>query len=156
MNIENKVCELKAQIKLDLIEYYDGIKSEIDISSQEKLLDLEKDIYNDKKCEKREKVNKYNSQFIETVENNFNLNCKEIDDYFKNEMEYFIEDKEEIKRKALKNYVAFINLNEFYDKVIDENIVGMLIKVDWYLDENQINFLCVFFKILLLIFSFNQ
>jgi hypothetical protein len=144
MNIETKNSELKAQIKFELIQYYDKIKSEIDISAQIKLVDIEKSICKDDNGEKIKKIHIYNAQFIETVDNFFNLNCQEIDDFFKNNHLIYLMDIEEIKKKALKCYVAFFSLNKLNDELLDEQIIGILISVDWYLDQNQINFLLVF------------
>jgi hypothetical protein len=135
------LANLVLEIKLDLIAYYDGVKSEIDISAQEKLILIEKGLL---EVDKRSKIVALNIDFIVIVEEYFKLNCKQIDEYFANhqdEIQIECDTKETIKMRALKHYCAFVELTKIFGDVSDEKLVGLLICSDWYLDENQIKFM---------------
>ena len=50
-------------------------------------------------------------------------------------------DKEEIKRAVFNGYCLYINAESLKNQFRDGNLLGLLITSDFYLDENQLNFL---------------
>lgn len=141
MNISDeieKILNLKAEIKLDLINYYDTIKFDIDIKAQELLLNesVEENVRND--------ILKLNMDLIDRVEDIFAENLKVINKYFdqENNLKSSL-DKEKIKMDALPSYCYYLNVDFLRKKI---NLLGILVISDWYLDKNQINYLRVKFE----------
>jgi hypothetical protein len=171
ININNQqLTDSKSNIKLDLIKYYDATKSDIDIVAQEQLCNdpnpsnntqspssLENDTLNlNNPIKKKERIFHINKNLINLVEVMFENNIKEIDRYFANiEKEHTnsttnnnndttsnnLNDRENIKLKVLTSYCLFISRDKLKDEFKRLVTLGILIITDWYLDENQINFL---------------
>lgn len=134
------MMKLKSDIKLDLINYYDSIKFEIDIIAQKQLSTNEKSSSNLKN--EQENLIELNKYLIERVDCLFDSNCIQIDEYFskitnRNENDA----KENVKINALKNYCSFISNACLKKEYKNKNQIGLLIITDWYLDQNQLNYI---------------
>ena len=88
MKSNNDYTNLLSQVKFDLINYYDSIKSEIDIISQESMLSYENKqktelIHNKtKNLDDIKQLTLLNKELIDKVETIFNLNCQQVDNYY--------------------------------------------------------------------------
>jgi hypothetical protein len=154
--IQQQLTHSKSNLKINLIKYYDATKSDIDIAAQELLCNVNNiDIIgknaqspsqNDP-IKRREKILDINKNLINFVEIMFENNIKEIDKYFANiEKEHTNNNnnninREDINMKSLTCYCIFISRDKLKDEFKRLVMLGILIITDWYLDENQINFL---------------
>jgi hypothetical protein len=87
----------------------------------------------------KEHIVKLNMDYINKIDEIFNQNIYSINNYFENKQNIIeLFDKEKMKMKLINKYCYFIN-NDLLKKKI--NPIGLLIITDWYLDENQINYL---------------
>jgi hypothetical protein len=141
---QSDLFKLKSDIKLDLINYYDSIKFEIDIIAQKQLIVFEKNSPNLK--HERENLIVLNKYLIEKIEFLFDSNCYQINEYFSkinddydDENQFFF--KENVKINALKNYCAFLSNANLKKEFKDRNQIGLLVLTDWYLDENQLKYI---------------
>ena len=125
VSLENKNICLKNQIKLDLIDYYETLINNIDLTLLKRQIDFNNRlIYNGFAAKIRQTLCENIQQLEDYIESFFNINDKDI---------------EWIKRKALKGYYFFIqSLNRKYS---DKYQGGMLIWCDFYLEANEKNFL---------------
>lgn len=131
----NKKIEFQDKIKKDLINYYDSMKFTIDIKVQE-LLKLE--------CYKQDlkyKLLDENNYLIEQIDRILNSNLDDVRNFFEKwdeekdlEISEFDNATEEIKKRALNNYI--INI-----KYKNQEILGLYMEFEWYIDENQLNFI---------------
>jgi hypothetical protein len=135
----NDLMKIKLAIKLDFIKYFDDLKFEIDIKAQEMLCDQSLDENS------KEEILKINLNLLERVDEIFNNNLNLINNFFEdcqqliNQDKHILDkDKEEIKMMVLNSYCYFINADLLKKKW---NQLGLLIISDWYLDENQLNYL---------------
>jgi hypothetical protein len=128
----NETQLIKGEIKLDLIRHYDTLKSDVDLKAQEEM------IYNNNQT-----VINLNLELIEKIDYSFNLNCKQIDDYFLKISDQHIEqlDKEDIKALVFKQYCAFVSNNVLDKNYKNKNPLGVFIISDWYLNPNQLDFI---------------
>jgi hypothetical protein len=151
---------IKSDLKKELIKHYDTVKSEIDIVAQQILcfqLAINPDDTNlvaiNRVKTEREKILEVNLRLIKLVESLLEQNLKEIDAFFANEAENCVDllqlnksaatgtIKEEIKSKALTVYCYFTSKANLKNDFVKLVLLGVLIVTDWYLDENQINYL---------------
>lgn len=139
MNKNNS--NLISEIKSDIISYFDANKFEIDIKAQELLRDS---IINNGSDKQKNKIMEYNKKLIKIVEDIFEENMKKMnEESTKDLIESFNSgnDKNMIKSMILNKCCYFIRSDYLMDKIIPDNIIGLIIITDWFLDENQINFL---------------
>jgi hypothetical protein len=131
MNIK-KTQIIKGEIKLDLIRYYDTLRSDVDLIAQEEI------IYN-----KNQTVIEINLDLIKKIDFIFNLNCKQIDEFFTKTSEQDIEqlDKEDIKALVLTQYCSFVSNKVLNKNYKNKNDLGVFITSDWYLNPNQLDFI---------------
>lgn len=141
----DEINTINGQIKLDLINYFDTVKSEIDISAL-KVLDSIESLSN--KSDVLNNVYKLNQEMIDIVNEIYENNAKCVNDFFRfsstdDEMMRFPINKsiEEIKRAVFNGYCFYINGESLKKQFRDGNLLGLLITSDFYLDENQLNFL---------------
>ncbi len=131
---------LRGQLKLYLIEYFDGVKFEIDIQAQILLEKLEDG------SQKREDVLNMNLKMVDKVKAIHDKNSKAVDDYFDSRDQVETNNLEELKDIILNGFCFF------FKKEDDTLLLGMLIVTDWYLDLNQLNYLrFLFLKLFLCI-----
>ena len=129
---------LKAQLKLYLIDYFDGVQFEIDIKAQKLLEKLEDG------SQKREDVLKMNLDMVDKVKEIYEKNSKAVDDYYNSRDQVETNDLEELKSIILNGFCVFYSKNN--DSSLDtEILLGKLIVTDWYLVENQLSYLRCFF-----------
>jgi hypothetical protein len=132
---EDRIDKIKGEIKLDLINHYDWIKSELDYLIHKKLAKFEKNT-------KTKNVD-YN-ELIEICTKNFNNNINEINEYFDNlnlkSDNLALLDKEKIKEDAITSYCTLLT-NENLQSDLSHYFIGFFIISDWYIDNNQYNFL---------------
>jgi len=123
---------LKGQLKLFLIEYFDGVKFEIDIQAQKLLEKLEDG------SKMREEVLKMNLDMLDKVKKIYEKNSKAVDDYFDSRDQVETNDLEELKDIIFNGFCVFYSKkdNFWLDRTL---LLGMLIVTDWYLDQNQLN-----------------
>jgi hypothetical protein len=138
------VNKLRAEIKKELIDYYDSITNRVDVKAQELL----KEYGNEEESEANDKkklVVDENVYLIEQVKRVFDSNLNDINHFFdnlnQNDQNFFtmnINDqrfmKEEIKKRALKSYLICVNHNNY-------ETFGLHLEFEWYIDENQSNFI---------------
>jgi hypothetical protein len=122
------------EVKRDFIEYFDKVKSEVDIKAQQ----LMKDGWAE--------VLEVNLKMIESVEKLFEANMTRLNDLDvlatirPNEItgQY---DKDAIKADLANGFCVFIRREELDESIKIDNPIGLLIETDWYLDENQLNYI---------------
>jgi hypothetical protein len=122
---------LRGQLKLYLIDYFDGIKYDIEIQAQKLLLKLEEG------SKMREDVLNMNLRMVDMVKEIHDKNSKAIDDYFDSRQQVEIKDLEELKATILNGFCVFY-IKEDNFLLDDTLLLGILIVTDWYLDENQL------------------
>ncbi len=75
---------------------------------------------------------------------NFNNNINEINEYFDNlnlkSENFALLDKEKIKENAITSYCTLLT-NENLQSDLSHYFIGFFIISDWYIDNNQYNFL---------------
>jgi hypothetical protein len=125
---------LRGQLKLYLIEYFDGIQFEIDIQAQKLLEKLEEG------TKMREDVLKMNLDMVEKVKEIYEKNSKAVDDYFNSREQLETSDLEELKAIIFNGFCVFYSKkdNFWLDTTL---LLGRLIVTDWYLDQNQLRYL---------------
>ena len=130
---------LKAQLKLYLIDYFDGVQFEIDIQAQKKLEKLEDG------SEMREDVLNMNLILVDKIKEIHDKNSKAVDDYFNSREQLETNNLEELKAVILNGFCVFFKKEDYF-WLDDKLLLGMLIVTDWYLDQNQLDYLrCSFF-----------
>ena len=134
--VKDYLAKVKGEIKLDLINHYDWIKSELDYLIHKKVAKIE-----EKNCKQAQSVD-YN-KLIELCDKIFNINLNQVNEYFNtNKFENFKKaDKEKIKEKIFTKYCIFFGSDKF-QKNFSNYLIGYIILSNWYIDEN----LCKFFK----------
>jgi hypothetical protein len=128
------------EVKRDFINYFDNVKFEVDIKAQELLAQL-----SDGSIE-RAKVLKVNLKMIELIEKLFEANMARLNDLAvlatirpnENSDQY---DKEAIKTDLAAGSCVFIRSEELDKSIKIDNRIGLIILTDWYLDENQLNYI---------------
>jgi hypothetical protein len=155
------LIEVKEKIKRDLINYYDSLKSDIDIDIQETL--IKESTLNENLKNELIEINK---KLIDKVDLNLNQSMDEINKYFSsllqltslfsniNDLNNFFDDSHgiflnnsnkidltSIKMTALNKYCIYINRAKINAKFANGKFpIGILISFDWYPTENQLNY----------------
>jgi hypothetical protein len=146
---------LKGQLKLYLIDYFDGVKFEIDIQAQKLLEEFEDEELEDEelvdkqlededsegeedeeledKSFTRKDVLKMNLDMLDKVKEIYEKNSKAVDDYFDSRDQVETNDLEELKDIIFNGFCVFYSKkdNFWLDRTL---LLGMLIVTDWYLD----------------------
>jgi hypothetical protein len=132
--------KLHGEIKLELINYYDYLKSDIDIVAQNKLLQIEKGEVNPRN---KQKILNLYKHLIDKSNEIFESSCKSLDDYFARIKNHNgnLDEKTQIKRREIKNFCYFIENSVLNNDFKNENQLGLFISFDWFLDENQVNYI---------------
>jgi hypothetical protein len=129
---------IKSKLKKEIIDYYDMVKSEIDIRSQEILFNQSID-----DAKKKDTFDVY-TKMIAECEQLFEKNIVEINDYFEKVdllEELVVDDADEIKTNILSGYCSFVRNDLLKDDLKLKNKIGILFITDWYMDKNQLNYL---------------
>ena len=151
MNTEkvDQFLNLKSEIKIDLIHYFNEVKSEIDIIAQETLntidLNKEKNGTNDSEISStKEKLLRINTNLVDLVEKIYNEDTIIIEKYFSNNIQNIDSvstNKEKINASELIGYCLFVNKTNLKNELKQKVTLGVLVVTDWYLDQNQRNFI---------------
>jgi hypothetical protein len=136
--------DLKRDIKIELIEYYDKMKSEIDIKGFQLLNDRVCCRTNDQKTNFNEQLEiiELNEKLATKIDSVLDRNLNEINEYFKNDLVTII-DKVSVKKHALKSYLVYFLFDEAMNHLfrkLDKYGFGLLLEFDCYLDENQMSY----------------
>ena len=132
---------LRGELKLYLIEYFDGVQFEIDIQAQKLLEKLEDG------SKMRADVLKMNLIMLDKVKEIYEKNSKAVDEYFNSIDQVETNNLEELKSIIFNGFCVFYNKKDNFwsDSTL---LIGMLIVTDFYLDQNQLDYLgCLFFII---------
>ena len=130
--------ELKGELKRYLIDYFDGVKFEVDIQAQTLFLKLEEG------SKMRDDVFKMNQVMVDKAKEIYENNSKAVDVYFNSREQVVTNDLEELKAIIFNGFCVFYN-KENHLQLDSELLLGKLIITDWYLDQNQLNSLrCLF------------
>jgi hypothetical protein len=135
--MENYLAKIKGEIKTDLINHYDWVKSEIDYLIHRKLENVK--LVNN---EMETKTFDY-SKLIELCNKIFTINMNQVNEYFdKNKFDknYKKLNKEIVKETILNKYCIFIGNRELQEDLTNY-LIGHMIVSDCYIDVNQYNFL---------------
>ena len=139
-----KINNLKEDIKKQLIEYYERIKSEIDIKGFELLESLSK-----RNAKDRDNTSfiiiKLNEYLVNQIDSHLDKNLNEINEYFNSDLikNLNTSNQEDVKRNVLKSYLIYFDFNESMNYLIeqlDKYGFGLLFEFEWYLDQNQQNY----------------
>ena len=114
--------KLKQEIKQDLTTYYDSIRIEINKHFED--------------SQEHEQLKDY---LLNQTNQIYNLNCKEIDNYFESEKQHLNNEIEDIKSNAINKYCAVV-LSAKNDESINKYDLALVI-CDWYLTKNHLEFL---------------
>ena len=140
-----KINNLKEDIKKQLIEYYERIKSEIDIKGFELLESLSKR----RNAKDRDNTSfiiiKLNEYLVNQIDSHLDKNLNEINEYFNSDLikNLNTSNQEDVKRNVLKSYLIYFDFNEsmnYLIKQLDKYGFGLLFEFEWYLDQNQQNY----------------
>ena len=140
-----KIINLKEDIKKQLIEYYERIKSEIDIKGFELLESLSKR----RNAKDRDNTSfiiiKLNEYLVNQIDSHLDKNLNEINEYFNSDLikNLNTSNQEDVKRNVLKSYLIYFDFNEsmnYLIKQLDKYGFGLLFEFEWYLDENEQNY----------------
>jgi hypothetical protein len=125
------------ELKKSLIDYYDRIKSEIDIEVQLQLLKIDYQ-------KERDKLLKINLVLVNECDRLCDANMKEINAAALTKATL---DEQEVIRHhcAYKPYKNVYHKKRYRSIYHKKPSIGLLIVTDWFLDENQLKFLHVFF-----------
>jgi hypothetical protein len=135
--------KLKSELKQELIDYYNKLKSEVNTKSL-KLLKNNTQISK----EKRDSVNEEKIYLIKQIDRVCDSNLDDLEQLFEtldnnrqtlsftadNDNESIT--KNEIKKRILNNYLIFVNHGNYSTKY-----GGILFEFQWFLDQNQQNFM---------------
>jgi hypothetical protein len=129
---------LRSEVKQFLINYFDWTKSEIDFCAQKCLINLEDA---DKRAT-RDMILKIYQDMIDTTVLFYNENAKACDVYFNSsESSKIFTTKDEVLLNTVNQFLIYFGNEKLNSKFQESNPVGLLIVCDWYLNQNQINFL---------------
>lgn len=136
MDQESKL-KLKIAIKKDLIKYYENMKSNLDITAQNLLMENSLE-------SKVKEISNENVFLSEQIDKVCDSNLNDINEYFDdfNSFEVLTDNnkvsessiKEEIKKKALKSYLVCIESDDYPD-------FDLYLQFEWYIDKKQFDYL---------------
>lgn len=131
----NEFNNIKGQIKKEIIDYYDNCSNEIDISGQEILI-------NDVSLNevKKSSLIKINELFVKNVKEILDMSCHQIDRYELKSSD-LIHESGYLKRQMLNTSCYYVSKNNLNHRYIRSSLIGILVICNWYLDDNEKNFL---------------
>jgi hypothetical protein len=138
---DKELMVIKSDIKAELIYYFDEIKTEIDINAQTKFSHTDDDYFEE--TNKIQFFSIYNF-LIQKVDSIFDSSCNDINSYFldrENFQNIYESNKEDIKTQGIKNFCFYLSNDFLKLEYKDINPIGLFINCDWYLDENQRNYI---------------
>ncbi len=116
------------------MKYFDNVKSEVDIKAQQLMRDGWEDILeaNLLLIKSIEKLDNANNDRLNDLDVLATIRPNEITGQY---------DKEAIKADLANGFCVFIRSEELDESIKIDNPIGLLIETDWYLDENQLNYI---------------
>jgi hypothetical protein len=135
VNRDQSGSTMKGEIKRDLIDYFDSVKFEIDIQSQTKLINL-----TDPSPE-RDFLLKLNLELVNKVDELCTRNLLAVDNYYSSLDRKIYSTEHDLKAGELNGYCIFFNSETLDEWFVKDNQVGLLLVSDWYLDQNQKDYL---------------
>lgn len=142
---ESLTIKIKSEIKKELIDYYDKIRSNIDIKAQTILINHEiesKEIL-DESLYLIQQVNRVCDDNLANINQHFDDMNRKQKFLYKDEYSDELSIKEEIKKMALKSYIILIDHVEYPR-------FGLHLEFDWYINQSQIKII----RLILIIFVF--
>jgi hypothetical protein len=140
--------EMRGQIKKDLINKYDYIKSEIEICGEIMIQKLQKSdtLEQKNKEQKISEIAKKTSKLIEKINGCFDSSMQDVNHYFddldKNNNYADIKTKEQLMKEIIKHDLLYIKQEITRNqKSIQKFAYGFLIQFDFYFSENDMKFL---------------
>ena len=147
--------ELKNELKQELIDYYNKLKSDVDTKSL-KLLKNINNLHHSSKEEKRDLIFKEKIYLIKQIDRVCDSNLNDLEQLFEllennrqslslmtSNNDNVVDDnniiKNEIKKRILNSYLIFVNQHRNY--VTKYGGGGVLFEFQWFLDQNQQNFM---------------
>ncbi len=142
---------MKSEIKRDLIDYYDMIKSEIDISAQRLLLHIDQPNRpvqlneNEEQMEmlrkRRDEIVATNLEFVKWVDKTMDQSLSQVNEFFAKYKAGETIGKEQAKAESLKSFCVFIGNDCLKRELRDGYLIGVLLITDWYLNKNEVQYL---------------
>jgi hypothetical protein len=127
---------LKENIKNELDKYYMDLIVKIHALVEKKLFRL------DQESDKLNEFNEFNKFLIEQIGETKISSLFEIDSFINDTKSLLDLDKERIKSDALRKFCVFLSNDDLNEQHIKSNAnqIGLFIVTDWYLNQNQINY----------------
>ena len=124
----------------EFIEYFDIEKNEVDIKAQKLMENLSE------KSIERAKVVEVNDKMIVSIKKLLDANCARLRDRavlatIRSSENTDIYDKEAIKADLTTGFCVFIKSDDLDESISIDNPIGLLIVTDWYLDQNQLDYI---------------
>lgn len=140
MSMENlNSCKQKANLKKDLIEYYDQIKFAIDMKVQNLLVNIENSQTGIP--DEKDYILKINFEMINIIEKIESFNMDQINLHFSNQYHDNLNNQEDLKFRILRNHCFYIKESELCNQLRKKCIIGILVTADWYLNEEEIEYI---------------
>lgn len=130
------ILDFKSMISLDLMNYYNKIKYDLDKDVKSKLSDYSTDDI------LREMIINLNRKMCIKINKAIELNMLELNQFFtSNTSSLKSNDKEHMKMLIIKSFCYYLPNITLNSNLQQNNGIGMFISTDWYLDCNQINYI---------------
>ena len=143
-----------ARIKAESIDYFDSVKSDIDCEVQILLSKLEKEAKDAAEMEsfksKKEELLQLNMKLLNKIDSLYDANAIKLNEYLNGSNEDdSSKDTEAIKEMTFNGYCCYISNENLHEMYKENNPIGLLILSDWYLDQNQLNFIKLVFDLMM-------
>lgn len=140
---KDTLLELKRNIRIELYNYFEGIKNEIDVSTQ-KALGLLEDSNTDVKVVE---LLDLNEKLALVVDNISRQSFAQVEDFFRANLQLsdIVSDQDsldcyenDLKRKVLRGYCCFIPGCDLGFQ--SAHGVGVLVTSDWFMSQEEMDF----------------
>jgi hypothetical protein len=136
MAYSSNITDFKSQISFNLINYYIKIKLDLNKDVKSKLSDNSIDDL------LRKTITNSSRQMNNKIDKAMEFNMLELNQFFSSSTTTLkSNDKEEMKMLLIKTFCYYLPFNSLNVNLQQNNGIGMLILTDWYLDQNQINYI---------------
>ena len=132
----NSFVNIKIELKKEIIDYFDKIKSDIDIRTLELTDPTSKNISE----EENSIVYKTAKQLIDLIDYNCSSCLNDINSYFVNAVSDESQDINEIKKSAINSYSIYLRFQDIKEQ-FNYMKLGFLFTFDWFIEENELNFI---------------
>jgi len=144
MSSNNDLLDIKRDIRLELLNYYDSLKNEIDLNTQKALTILKNE--GEIKLKANELL-ELNDQLVSVVDIISRQNFIKIDDFFENNRTQLMSvilkngsnySEADLKKIIFQNHCFFIPGNDLGLRI--DHCIGVLVTSDWFMSQDEINF----------------